>query len=126
MAKKSDTTRSTENESQNDFDKQNSEILWFKDLYAKDIDIAGGKGANLGEMTQNGAPVPPGFVITVSTYRKFLTDSNLEDRIKALLTDLDVNDSKSKLAPPIKNPSTSGTRMRSPALSGFTEPPYSK
>ena len=42
MAKKSDTTRSTENESQNDFDKQNSEILWFKDLYAKDIDIAGG------------------------------------------------------------------------------------
>jgi len=95
MAKKSDTTRSTENESQNDFDKQNSEILWFKDLYAKDIDIAGGKGANLGEMTQNGAPVPPGFVITVSTYRKFLTDSNLEDRIKALLTDLDVNDSKS-------------------------------
>ncbi|SVC69684.1 uncharacterized protein METZ01_LOCUS322538, partial [marine metagenome] len=57
MAKKSDTTKSTENESQNDFDKQNAEILWFKDLYAKDIDIAGGKGANLGEMTQNGAPV---------------------------------------------------------------------
>ena len=94
MAKKSDTTRSTENESQNDFDKQNAEILWFKDLYAKDIDIAGGKGANLGEMTQNGAPVPPGFVISVSTYRKFLTDSNLEDKIKTLLTDLDVNDSK--------------------------------
>ena len=94
MAKKSNTTRSTENESQNDFDKQNAEILWFKDLYAKDIDIAGGKGANLGEMTQNGAPVPPGFVISVSTYRKFLTDSNLEDKIKTLLTDLDVNDSK--------------------------------
>jgi pyruvate,water dikinase len=94
MAKKSDTTRSTENESRNDFDKQNAEILWFKDLYAKDIDIAGGKGANLGEMTQNGVPVPPGFVITVSTYRKFLTDSNLEDKIKALLIDLDVNNSK--------------------------------
>ena len=94
MAKKSDTIRSTENESQNDFDKQNAEILWFKDLHAKDIDIAGGKGANLGEMTQNGVPVPPGFVITVSTYRKFLADSKLEDKIQALLIGLDVNDSK--------------------------------
>ena len=94
MAKKSGTTGTTENESLSDFDKQNANILWFKNLSAHDIDVAGGKGANLGEMTQNGAPVPPGFVITVSTYRKFLTDSNLEEQIRKLLLDLDVNDSQ--------------------------------
>ncbi len=94
MAKKSGTTGTTENESLSDFDKQNANILWFKNLSAHDIDVAGGKGANLGEMTQNGAPVPPGFVITVSTYRKFLTDSNLEEQIRELLLDLDVNDSQ--------------------------------
>ena len=94
MAKKSGTTGTAENESLSDFDKQNANILWFKNLSAHDIDVAGGKGANLGEMTQNGAPVPPGFVITVSTYRKFLTDSNLEEQIRKLLLDLDVNDSQ--------------------------------
>ena len=33
-----------------------------------DVDIAGGKGANLGELIQNEFPVPPGFVITAQQY----------------------------------------------------------
>ena len=36
----------------------------FEELSKADIGIAGGKGANLGELTQAGIPVPPGFVVT--------------------------------------------------------------
>ena len=44
----------------------------FEDLSKDDLGIAGGKGANLGELTQAGIPVPPGFVVTSKTYDKFL------------------------------------------------------
>ena len=33
---------------------------------------AGGKGANLGELIQQGFPVPPGFVVTAQEYSVFL------------------------------------------------------
>ena len=38
-------------------------IAWFDELSKADAATAGGKGANLGEMTRAGLPVPPGFVI---------------------------------------------------------------
>jgi len=38
-------------------------VKWFSELSNKDIQIAGGKGASLAEMYNNGFPVPPGFVI---------------------------------------------------------------
>ena len=47
----------------------------FEDLNKSDIAIAGGKGANLGELTQAGIPVPPGFVVTAETYQKFMEDT---------------------------------------------------
>lgn len=75
-------------------EKKDASILWFQDLNAHDLEIAGGKGANLGEMTQRGIPVPPGFVVTVSSYRQFLISNDLGTGIKNLLTDLDVNDNK--------------------------------
>ncbi|MBW5483278.1 phosphoenolpyruvate synthase [Streptomyces bambusae] len=34
-----------------------------------DPDVAGGKGANLGELVRAGFPVPPGFVVTTAAYR---------------------------------------------------------
>src|SRR6516162_10095512 len=37
-----------------------------------DLALAGGKGANLGEMTRAGFPVPPGFRVTTAAYRLFL------------------------------------------------------
>ena len=37
-------------------------------LGRNDIPVAGGKGANLGEMTSAGLPVPPGFVVTGQAY----------------------------------------------------------
>ena len=38
-------------------------IRWFRDLTLADSPSVGGKGANLGEMTRAGLPVPPGFVV---------------------------------------------------------------
>ncbi|SEL70410.1 PEP/pyruvate-binding domain-containing protein [Nonomuraea pusilla] len=35
----------------------------------EDLPLAGGKGANLGELVRNGFPVPDGFVITTEAYR---------------------------------------------------------
>lgn len=43
-------------------------VRWFKDLAKGDTADAGGKGANLGELTRAGLPVPPGFVITADSY----------------------------------------------------------
>jgi Pyruvate phosphate dikinase, AMP/ATP-binding domain len=33
-----------------------------------DVAYAGGKGANLGELTRAGLPVPPGFVVGATAY----------------------------------------------------------
>jgi pyruvate,water dikinase len=43
-------------------------VAWFKELTAGDVAAAGGKGANLGELTGAGLPVPPGFVVTAPAY----------------------------------------------------------
>jgi pyruvate, water dikinase len=43
-------------------------ILWFPDIALSDAPRVGGKGANLGELTRAGLPVPPGFVITADAY----------------------------------------------------------
>ena len=44
-------------------------IKKFNELGRDDIDQAGGKGANLGELAHAGLPVPPGFVIVTDAYR---------------------------------------------------------
>ncbi|MEK7091068.1 MAG: phosphoenolpyruvate synthase [Patescibacteria group bacterium] len=67
-------------------------IKWFKDLSKEDIAIAGGKGANLGELTQAGIPVPPGFVVLSSAYYKFLEDNKLRPQIHRILATCDVLD----------------------------------
>ncbi len=66
---------------------------WFHDVDKDDINSVGGKGANLGEMTQAGFPVPPGFIITSWAYFHFLEVDKLKTRIHELLEHLDVNDS---------------------------------
>ena len=43
-------------------------VVWFNEVNKEDIPLVGGKGANLGEMTNAGIPVPPGFIVTASAY----------------------------------------------------------
>jgi len=70
----------------------NSYVLWFKQIDKEDGALVGGKGANLGEMTGAGFPVPEGFVVTASAYRAHIEENSLGSKIKALLAGLDVED----------------------------------
>ena len=45
-----------------------SSIIWFGDFDCADLSQAGGKGANLGRLTQGGFVVPPGFVVGTAAY----------------------------------------------------------
>lgn len=69
-----------------------SEIRWFQELSRDDVPIAGGKGANLGEMTQAGLPIPPGFVVTADAYRRFMQGTGLAEQVRHTLDSLDVED----------------------------------
>ena len=64
-------------------------IKKFDELGRDDIDQAGGKGANLGELTRAGLPVPPGFVILTDAYRAYVADHQLTDKITALAAPTD-------------------------------------
>ena len=70
--------------------KRQASLLWFSEVDSGDLALAGGKGANLGEMTQRGVPVPPGFVVSVVSYQKFLTDNGLDARLSDILGGVDV------------------------------------
>jgi pyruvate, water dikinase len=64
------------------------------DLSKADVSFAGGKGANLGELTAAGLPVPAGFVVGAPVYAAFVARTGLRDRIEARLDGLDVDDSE--------------------------------
>ncbi|WP_148688520.1 phosphoenolpyruvate synthase [Methanopyrus sp. SNP6] len=67
-------------------------VRWFEEISKDDVDVAGGKGANLGEMTQAGLPVPPGFVVLSTAYNEFLERTGLEEKIKEILSSHDLSD----------------------------------
>lgn len=68
-------------------------VVWFKDVDREDVGTVGGKGANLGEMTKAGFPVPPGFIVTAQAYFQFLSENKLQEKMKDILENLDVSDS---------------------------------
>ncbi len=59
--------------------------LNFKELGRNDAMIAGGKGASLGEMTQAGIPVPPGFVVLSTTFDEFIKEADLIQEIDSII-----------------------------------------
>ncbi len=64
----------------------------FSALRRSDVDYAGGKGANLGELMAAGLPVPDGFVIGAPAYEEFCAHNQLRERIAELLHEVDVED----------------------------------
>lgn len=64
----------------------------FATLRATDASTAGGKGASLGEMTQAGVPVPPGFVVLTSAFEYFLDEVGLKPSISNLLKQVALED----------------------------------
>jgi len=69
-------------------------IRWFSELGKKDVSLAGGKGANLGEMYNSGFPVPPGFAIIANAYKYFLEETNLDKELYDLLSKTNIEDTK--------------------------------
>ncbi|KJS13515.1 MAG: phosphoenolpyruvate synthase [Peptococcaceae bacterium BRH_c8a] len=87
----------------------NAYVLGFQEIDKTKLTIVGGKGANLGEMSKAGFPVPQGFCITTSAYQKFIAASHELDELLDMLDRLqpDQLDQISKL----------GQRMREHLLS---------
>jgi len=68
-------------------------IMWFSEISKEDIPLVGGKGANLGELTNKGVNVPPGFCVTASAYTDFISKSGLQSDILNMLEGMDPEDS---------------------------------
>src|SRR5256884_1001993 len=59
-------------------------VLPFSALDRDLLALAGGKGANLGEMARAGFPVPPGFCVTTAAYELAAAGADLEETLTAL------------------------------------------
>lgn len=70
-------------------------VVRFSDVDKEDIALVGGKGANLGEMTKAGFPVPDGFIVTSTAYYRFIKENNLSTKIKHLLNTVNFDKSDS-------------------------------
>lgn len=70
-------------------------VAFFKDIDKYDLSLVGGKGANLGEMTKAGFPVPAGFAVTVEGYERFLEENELHRFLVDVLADTDVKNPES-------------------------------
>mgnify|MGYP002777743369 CR=1 FL=1 len=76
--------------------KENAFVLWFEEVGIGDIPLVGGKNASLGEMIQQltpkGVNVPTGFATTAHAFRYFIQQAGLDDRLRQLFADLNVDD----------------------------------
>ncbi|HEX6760500.1 MAG TPA: phosphoenolpyruvate synthase [Propionibacteriaceae bacterium] len=70
-------------------------IRWFGEIGLADVGLVGGKGANLGELTAAGLPVPPGFVVTAEAYLHAISESGARARLAQLLNGLNADDDSS-------------------------------
>jgi len=66
-----------------------SHIVAFSELSMNDVAGAGGKGASLGEMTQAGIPVPPGYVVLADAFDRFLKETGISVEIDNYLHEVD-------------------------------------
>jgi pyruvate,water dikinase len=69
-----------------------STITWFESYWAGIKHEMGGKAASLGEMTGAGLPVPPGFGISTTAYRRTALEADLDQQLAHHLNGMDVND----------------------------------
>ena len=66
-------------------------IVWFREVRAKDVALVGGKGANLGELVNANFPVPAGFIITSEAYFDFIESTGIKKEIIEKIDALDVD-----------------------------------
>jgi len=85
--------------------------------------LLGGKGANLGEMTRIGVPVPPGFTITTEACNAYLQEDGefpegLMDQVSVALDDMETKTGKSfgDPASPLLISCRSGAKFSMPGM----------
>ena len=66
-------------------------IKQFQTITKNDVEIAGGKGASLGEMIKAGIPVPAGFVLLSTAFEIFLEQTDLNVEIETILGNVNIN-----------------------------------
>ncbi len=75
-------------------EKDRKNLVWFEDVDKNDLPLVGGKGANLGELTKAGIPVPPGFIVTTVSYFNFLEEAGLREEMGNILEPLNPDDTE--------------------------------
>lgn len=73
-------------------------VVWFENLTKDSLSVAGGKGANLGEMTKLRLPVPPGFAISTRAFDTFLDANKIKEKIQQTIQETNVDDTQQLLA----------------------------
>ncbi|MFI5308252.1 MAG: phosphoenolpyruvate synthase [Polyangiales bacterium] len=64
-------------------------VLRFEQIRKGDVEAAGGKGANLGELAAAGLPVPPGFVVTAQAYLAAMEQAGARQKLLERIAGLD-------------------------------------
>ena len=73
-------------------------VAWFEDVGIADRPTVGGKGGSLGELTQAGIAVPPGFVVTTGAFEQFLEALETRAPVRARVEVLDPSDLEAAVA----------------------------
>ncbi len=61
----------------------------FIEIDKRNVNLAGGKGASLGEMVQAGMPIPHGFIILSTAFDEFIKEADLTQKIDDALHKVD-------------------------------------
>lgn len=67
-------------------------VKTFAEMSKKDTQEAGGKAANLSELTQHGFPVPPGFCVTSPSLQYVIEENGLGSKIDEIIASFDFDD----------------------------------
>jgi pyruvate,water dikinase len=85
-------------------------VVAFDELDATQVDLVGGKCANLGELTRAGFPVPPGFAVTTEAYERDDVGGPISQAYAALGDDVPVAVRSSAVAEDMPDASFAGVQ----------------
>lgn len=72
--------------------KQSAPLVLALDDASATLEHVGGKGASLARLALAGLPVPPGFCVTTTAYRRFVEENGLQEQILAAVAAINAED----------------------------------
>jgi pyruvate,water dikinase len=67
-------------------------VVWGREDEARELEVVGGKAANLAEMLHIGLPVPPVFALTAGAFDTFVEEAGIRGKLEAALEGLNPED----------------------------------